>query len=159
MDNPTEIMIGGDHYDITGVTPRIYAMKNGLDPDGANIVKYIWRARRKGQFSLDIRKAIHVTKLRQHWLATGRYSFAYKFTGHYPISEIMSPEVEIPLAIAVSSRLTADQMQALSLAEDLFMVEIDRRLTPLRRDVARDVKTILLVRHLQTMLDGEPNAS
>lgn len=147
MDNPTEVMFGGDHYDIANITPRIYALKNGLDPDGANIVKYIYRARRKGQFKLDIRKAIHVAELRRVWLK--QLWYAYTFTGHDAIWNLVVGEI----------RLSRDQIEALHLAENLFMVEVNRRLTTARRDVARQVETTNLVRHLQTMLDGEPDAA
>lgn len=145
MDNPTEVMIGGDHYDIAGVTPRMYAMRNSLDPDGANIVKYICRARRKGQFKLDIQKAIHVTELRKVWFATWWYDFA--FSGHFPVADL----------ITGGYPLEADQIEALHLAHELFSVD-NRRISGLRRDAQRRAATINLVRHLQAMLDGEPNA-
>ena len=60
-----DTQIGGDHYARWGCQPFEFAMRNGLNPAQAKIIKYVMRHDGKGGAE-DIRKAIHVCDL---WLA------------------------------------------------------------------------------------------
>lgn len=136
-------MVGGNHYDVAGLTPRIWSLRNGLDPDGANIVKYIARCRAKGRYNEDIQKAIHVAKLREHWLA-GTNVQRYLFTSNVPMDAF----------ILANPSLERDQTDALLLAEAFFKID-GSAWRGAKWLSLRGHRTSVLVSHLFGMLKDE----
>jgi hypothetical protein len=56
------VQVGGSHYKDMKITPREYAIANGLGIDEFNVIKYVSRHKRKNGLE-DINKAIHYLEL------------------------------------------------------------------------------------------------
>lgn len=71
---PTEIQVGGTHYQELEIQPIEYVIRNNLNPLAALIIKYITRAGRKGDaeaYKEDLKKATHCIGIWEEYIEKG----------------------------------------------------------------------------------------